>query len=127
VAAAFDDDEIFFPSGAVEGVLDPAHEGFVVGFLDVLAGEVGFDGDGTHGVERGADLVGLLDQDGVFVDVDSVNGDETLPHGFDVADAAEALAQGGEKAEAGGGFSVVLLGSGDEDTRGNVVHSGELQ
>ena len=48
VAGALAQDEILLPSDAVEGFADFSDQGFVVRGLEVFAGEIGFDRDGTH-------------------------------------------------------------------------------
>ena len=124
VASSFDDDEVLFPSGPIERILDSADEKFVIGIFDVAAGEIGFDGDGGHGVEGSMDAVGLADENGIFVDALAFNFDEALADGFDESDTTEAFAEGSEEAEGGGRFAVILLSGGEENARSHRIHKG---
>ena len=124
VASSFDDDEVLFPSGPIERVLDPADEKLMIGIFDVAAGEIGFDGDGAHGVEGSKDAVGLTDENGIFVDALAFNFDEALADGFDESDSPEAFPKGGEEAEGGGCFAVILLSGGKENARSHRIHKG---
>jgi hypothetical protein len=68
------------------------------------------------------DPEGLIDQHGVFIDLLSIDLDETLADGLDETDAADPFSKGGEKAEGAGGLTVVLLRRGDKEARSNLVH-----
>ena len=125
VAGPFDDDEILLPGGAVERVLDAPDEQLVVRFLDVAPGEIRLDRDRAHRLQRRVDAEGLVDQDGVFVDLLAIDLHEALADRLDEADAPYAFAQRGEKAERGGGLAVVLIRRGDEDARRDVIHEAE--
>ena len=120
--ASFDKTEFFFPTGAVEGVLQPAHEVVVVGVVDVTPGEVGLHGDGAHVFDGRLDAEGSVDQERVFVNPLAVHVFKALPHRLDEPDSAQPFFQDREKAEGGGGFPVVLLGGGNEETRRYVIH-----
>ena len=85
--------------------------------FEVLAGEVGFDRDGTHVHKRAFELVNAVHQDRVFVDLLFLDLDKTLADGLDIADARVDVLHGGQEAERGGRLPVVLARGGDEDAR----------
>ena len=69
VAGAFAQDEVLFPRHAVEGFFDLAHQRLAVGGLEILAGEVRLDRDGTHVHQRTVEPVDGVHQDGVFINL----------------------------------------------------------
>lgn len=51
MASAFNDDEVFFPGGFVEGALDSGFELMEAAAGEVASSEVWLYGDGAHGFE----------------------------------------------------------------------------
>ncbi len=127
VAGAFDDDEVLFPGRFVEGGLDFAGEFGVVAAGEVAAGEVGLDGDGAHRAQGGADFVGLVDEHGVFVDLEAFDLDEALADGLDVADVVEAFFERREESDGRGGLAVVHACGGNENPGRDVVFQGQAR
>lgn len=128
VAAAFDDDGILFVSGAVEGTADFVNESGAVNFaVEVAPGELAFEGDGAHGLDRDIDIEGVIEQKGIFVNLNTVHFNQALADGLDVADFGKAGLEHAEEAETGSGFAFVLPRGGDEQAHDIVVERSLLE
>src|SRR5581483_11804706 len=117
--------EILLPRHAVERLLDFAHQSVIVRRLEIFAREIGLYRDRAHVHERAIEAEHAVHEHRVLVDLLFLDLHEALADRLDVADAGIILLQGGDQAERRGGFSVVLTGGGNENTRGLSIHSRE--
>ena len=115
VARAFAQDKILFPGDAVKGLDDFFDQGFVVGGLQVFAGEIRLHRNGTHIHQRAIEPIDLVHQHRVLIYFLFFDFDKALADGFDVADAGIKFLQGGQQPEGGGGFPLILTGRGNEN------------
>ncbi len=70
---------------------DPPHQGVGVGVIDVTAGELRFDCDGTHVLDGHLRPIRVANQDAVLIDLMSLHINKSLADRFDEPDLGEAF------------------------------------